>query len=239
MDKTGIKIENLADSILEYYGGIAPYLPLGEGVEYLNPYESARVREFVERFYRKYYSDTEKRTLIIGINPGRFGAGITGIPFTDPEKLEDICGIENEFEKRAELSADFVYKLIEAYGGPERFYGDFYITSVCPLGFVKNGKNFNYYDSAAVYEKLSPHLRKHIEWHFDHGMSSETVINWGKGKNRKAIEKLFERKPYKNIIHLPHPRWVMQYQRKSVDEWIEKTIIALGEAHQENLSKIN
>ncbi len=39
------------------------------------------------------------RYLILGINPGRFGGGITGIPFTDPIRLQNICGIENDFQK--------------------------------------------------------------------------------------------------------------------------------------------
>ncbi len=206
-------------------------------MEYLNPYESEEVRDFVEKFYRKYYSDNNLRTLIIGINPGRFGAGITGIPFTDPIKLEEDCGIENSFEKRAELSADFVYKLIDAYGGPEVFYGDFYITSVSPLGFVKGGKNFNYYDSNAVFKALLPHLQKHIKWHFTHGISADTVVNWGKGKNMQYLDKLFERKPYKEVLNLPHPRWVMQYRRKSVDEWLEKMADSMRQAHEENLER--
>jgi hypothetical protein len=41
-------------------------------------------------FYQKYYADNKKRSLIIGINPGRFGAGVTGIPFTDPIRLKRI-----------------------------------------------------------------------------------------------------------------------------------------------------
>jgi len=34
------------------------------------------------KFYKKYYNDNNPRFLILGINPGRFGAGVTGIPFT-------------------------------------------------------------------------------------------------------------------------------------------------------------
>lgn len=232
-----MSLRYLSDEILDYYASLRPYTALGEGVEYLNPYTSAKVRLYVEQFYRKYYSDTRRRTVIIGINPGRFGAGITGIPFTDPIKLEEVCGIENDFEKRGELSSDFVYQLIEAYGGPEEFYGDFYVSSVSPLGFVKGGKNFNYYDSVAVYEKLLPYLRKHIEWHFTHGMSAHTVVNWGKGKNKQYLEKLFNYKPYENILHLPHPRWVMQYQRKSVNEWLDKMVVALRTTHEENMAR--
>ncbi|MFI5224347.1 MAG: DUF4918 domain-containing protein, partial [Nitrospirales bacterium] len=66
--------------------------------------------------------------LILGINPGRLGAGLTGIPFTDPLKLQNICGIENTLPKKAELSADFIYTMISAFGGPEAFYKKFYFS---------------------------------------------------------------------------------------------------------------
>ena len=44
-------------------------------------------------------------TLILAINPGRLGAGVTNIAFTDPVHLERDCGIANDFPKREELSA--------------------------------------------------------------------------------------------------------------------------------------
>ena len=48
--------------------------------------------------------------------------------------------------KKQELSSVFMYEMINAYGGAELFYKRFYITAVSPLGFVKNGRNLNYYD---------------------------------------------------------------------------------------------
>jgi hypothetical protein len=88
----------------------------------------------------------------LGINPGRFGAGVTGIPFTDTKRLEEKCWLTIEGLTTYEPSSVFVYDVIEAYGGVEKFYSDYYISSVCPLGFVKfneKGKeiNYNYYDS--------------------------------------------------------------------------------------------
>ena len=50
-----------------------------------------------------------QRHLLLGINPGRFGGGVTGIPFTDPIRLQNVCGIENNFEKKQELSSVFIY----------------------------------------------------------------------------------------------------------------------------------
>jgi len=74
---------------------------------------------------------------LLGINPGRFGSGTTGVSFTDPIKLEKYCGIRNDLVKKAELSADFIYAMIIAYGGLESFYNRFFISSVSPLGFIQ------------------------------------------------------------------------------------------------------
>jgi len=71
--------------------------------------------------------------------------GITGIPFTDPVKLE-VLGIANDFQKKRELSSDFVYQMITAFGGANKFYQTFYISAISPLGFTKDEKNLNYYD---------------------------------------------------------------------------------------------
>lgn len=112
----------------------------------------------MEAFYLKYYGSSEARTFLFGINPGRFGAGVTGVPFTDPVRLVQDCGIENAFEKRQELSAQFVWSFIRAYGGPEAFCSDFYITSLSPLGFIKAGKNINYYDDRQLIKAVEPFM---------------------------------------------------------------------------------
>ncbi len=124
-----------------------PLPPLPDGVEWLNPLRTyPETRVVFQAFLERFYADEAPRTLILGINPGRFGGGITNIAFTDPVLLEQVYGISNGFEKRAELSAQFVHRVIDAYGGSAAFYQRYYINSICPLGFVKGGKNYNYYD---------------------------------------------------------------------------------------------
>ncbi|MFM7329585.1 MAG: uracil-DNA glycosylase family protein, partial [Bacteroidota bacterium] len=119
---------------------------LPDGVTGLLPWSDQQVMELCRQFYGKFYHDRNPRWMILGINPGRFGGGNTGIPFTDPIRLEEDCSVPNELIKRAELSSDFVYRVIRAYGGPERFYADFFISSVSPIGFIQDGVNLNYYD---------------------------------------------------------------------------------------------
>ncbi len=126
----------------------------------MNPFkESGEAVKVSSEFYRKYYGDNKPRHLILGINPGRFGAGVTGVPFTDSKRLTGECGIAYTGKETHEPSSVFIYEMIHAYGGPEKFYQRFYINSVCPLGFVatgKNGKevNYNYYDSKALTEAI-------------------------------------------------------------------------------------
>ena len=191
------------------------YQVLTEGVEVMNPFRDQTVRDITTRFYRKYYSDNRQRRLILGINPGRFGAGVTGIPFTDPVKLDEVCGIENPFAKTTEASAGFIYEMIKAYGGAEKFYSHFLISAVSPLGFLKNGLNYNYYDSKDLMRLTEPFiistLQKTLEWDID----NRYCFCLGNGKNFDYLLKLNEKLSlFGKVIPLPHPRWVAQYRRK-------------------------
>ena len=76
----------LADKILGFLKTLEIQTQLPKGVAVLNPYQDKTSLRLCDKFYRKFYSDTNSRTLIIGINPGRLGGGLTGIPFTDPIK---------------------------------------------------------------------------------------------------------------------------------------------------------
>src|SRR5260221_8594642 len=126
---------------------------LPPGIRIMNPYrEFEGTMGIADTFYHKYYNDNEARSIILGINPGRFGAGVTGVPFTDSKRLISECNIPYSGKVTHEASSVFVYEMIHAYGGVEAFYKKFYINSICPLGFTIRGKegkekNYNYYDS--------------------------------------------------------------------------------------------
>lgn len=193
-----------------------------EGVEVMNPYQDDVAFELCSQFYRKFYNDDRSRTLILGINPGRFGGGITGVPFTDPVKLEVNCGIPNALKKKVELSADFIYKMVEAYGGPEKFYGKFYISALSPLGFVKDGKNLNYYDIRQLQQAVEPFMLRSIERQVAFGANTDVCFCLGEGKNSKYLNTINDRYGFfKRIIPLAHPRFIMQYRRKTVDVFVK------------------
>ena len=213
---------------MEYFEAIEPGWQLPDGVELLFPYDNPETMAAMRLFYSRYYSDARPRIFVFGINPGRFGAGITGVPFTDPIRLAEDCGIENAFQKKAELSSQFVYEVVHAYGGPEAFYRDIYITSVCPLGFTKDGKNYNYYDDRRLEKAVEPYIIDNIVRQKAIGALEETAVCLGEGQNYKYFSQINERHGFfKTIVPLPHPRWVMQYRRRRMEEFKERYLIAL------------
>ncbi len=209
------------EKIIRFLTGLSLDVPLPEGIEVMNPYLRPEVREGVRAFYTQYYPDDAPRTFLLGINPGRFGAGITGISFTDPIRLEKECGIPNPFDKKQEISSVFIYDMIRAYGGPEKFYGDFYITAVCPLGFVKDGKNLNYYDLKELQEAVTPFIVETLQTQVDFGAHRERAYCVGEGKNFKFLKKLNDKHHFfQDLLPLPHPRFVMQYRYRKREEYV-------------------
>jgi len=211
----------LADQILSFQKNLKLNIKLPKGVQAMNPYQDKIAFSICEKFYRKFYNDEDARTMILGINPGRHGGGVTGVPFTDPVKLESL-GIQNDFQKKRELSADFVYQMISAFGGPEKFYQTFYISAISPLGFTKDEKNLNYYDVKGLPELLDNFIvecmRRQLSW----GINKKICFCLGEGENFKFLTKLNSRHSFfEKIISLPHPRFIMQYRRKRVNEFID------------------
>jgi hypothetical protein len=72
-----------AERAFGFYQRLTPPGHLPGTVEVMNPYRDPDVKQYVKRFLQRYYSDNRRRIAVFGINPGRFGAGITGITFTD------------------------------------------------------------------------------------------------------------------------------------------------------------
>lgn len=219
-----------AKDILDFYHGLSfDHSVLDPDLAVLNPFEGASEEQenVLSAFYHKYYNDASPRDLILGINPGRLGAGATGIPFTDTKRLVGDCGIPFEQFSTHEPSSVFVYQAIAAYGGPQAFYKNFFIGSVCPLGFTvnKNGSevNFNYYDRASFANKLAPYLLEQIKMQQAIAGNLDRIIVFGKGKNLAFLNKLNKVHQFTGeIIPLEHPRYVMQYKFKQRDQYVDK-----------------
>lgn len=209
-------------SILKFFRQLKPDFPLSEGIAVLNPYSDINVLSIAEKFYKQYYNDCNPRRLMFGINPGRFGGGVTGIPFTDPVRLEKYCGISSGLPLKPELSSEFVYNVIDAWGGPDKFYSEIFITALSPLGFTKNGLNLNYYDEKQLMAASRAFIVEAVKKQSEIFGNPATCYCIGEGENYKYFRKLNEEYNFfEKIIPLPHPRWVMQYRRKKQEEYIQ------------------
>lgn len=214
---------SFADGIILFNRNLELKIQLHDGVKVMNPFHDEITREFSEKFYKKFYNDDNQRTLILGINPGRFGAGLTGIPFTDPVKLEKNCGISNPFHKTTEPSAGFVYDMITAFGSPESFFKRYFIHAVCPLGFTREGLNYNYYDSKVLQKAVTPFIMQSLKEMLKFAVNTDICYCLGNGKNFRFLSGINAGHHFfKEIIPLPHPRWIIQYRRKRQHEFIER-----------------
>jgi hypothetical protein len=213
---------------LDFVGKLPP------GIKIMNPFRNnPEVIPAIIQFYDRYYSDNNSRHMIIGINPGRFGAGVTGIPFTDTIRLKEKCGIEIPGLRSFETSSVFVYEMIDRYGGPEQFYNNFYITSVSPLGFTSTGKsgkelNYNYYDSKELIESIMGFAGESLWKQIGFGIERNVGFCLGTGKNFRFLSQLNNiHRFFDRIEPLEHPRYIMQYRSKSKESYIENYIKSL------------
>lgn len=218
----------LSKKLIEYYNHLTPPKGLPDGIEVLFPQKDPQVIAIVKKFFTKYFNDNNPRQLMLGINPGRFGAGITGVNFTAPKQLKEHCGIDHHLTSSSELSAEFIYEMIAEYGGVNKFYQDWFIGAVCPLGFIKNGKNINYYDDKNLAESVTPFIIECINKQLAMGFTIERCLCIGGEKNFKFLSRLnADHKWFKQIVPLPHPRFILQYRRKQKEKFIHQYLSAL------------
>lgn len=207
---------------------------LPQGFNVINPYlDNPETLIVMQQFYAKYYNDNLKRKFIIGINPSRHGAGVTGVPFTDTKRLYSACGIKMRSAHTHEVSSVFMYDMIEAYGGPDIFYKQFYINSPFPLAIVRNTHadswiNANYYDDKQLFNKVMPFMLSSLKQHIQLGIDTEEVFVLGK-KNATFLAKINkEEKLFGKMTILDHPRYIQQYKSKDKQLYIDKYIQRLS-----------
>ena len=229
-------MKTFADKIISFNKNIVFDGELPKNIRIMNPFkENKEALNISTQFYKKFYNDNHKRHVILGINPGRFGAGVTGVPFTDTKRLLNECCLGFSGKATHEPSATFIYEMINAYGGVQKFYGKFYIHSICPLGFTiinDKGKeiNYNYYDSKELTEKVYDFIIDNLKTQISFGISTDVCFCFGTGKNEKFLRKINDEFHFfKKIIALEHPRYIMQYQARSKSVFVEKYLAAFNE----------
>ena len=224
-------MDTFAEKIISFCLSLDFNGSLPEGISVMNPFRNnPRAMAVVSQFYRKFYSDNKERRMILGINPGRFGAGVTGIPFTDTIRLKEKCGLVIPGLKSFETSSVFIYEMIDKYGGPEKFYSDFYISSVSPLGFTSAGKggketNYNYYDSKQLTAAIKDFAVLALKQQLAFGIKRDVCFCLGTGKNFKYLTGMNdELRFFKEIVPLEHPRFIMQYKSGEKNSYINRYI---------------
>lgn len=207
---------------------------LPKGFKVLNPYlDNPETMEVMKQFYFKFYHDTQKRKFIIGINPSRHGAGVTGVPFTDTKRLDVVCGIKMQSAYTHEVSSVFMYEMIKDYGGPVEFYKQFYINSPFPLAIVRKTDdqkwlNANYYDDAKLFNMVKDFMIDSLKKHISMGIDTSEAYVLGK-KNADFLKILNkEAKLFGKLTALEHPRFIQQYKSKEKQIYIDKYILTLN-----------
>lgn len=106
-------------------------------------------------FLRKY-CNSEKKILLLGMNPGPWGMVQTGIPFGEINMVKDWYKIEARINKpqrecperevmglncsRTEISGKRIYDFFKNISEtPEVFFQDTYLYNFCPLALMQNG----------------------------------------------------------------------------------------------------
>ena len=220
--------KSFASGVAAFLTSLTLDIELPDGFSILDPYRHDDVVDVVRQFCAKYYAGNRKRIAVWGINPGRFGGGVTGLSFTDPTALVDLLDLKTQITGRRELSAEFVSRVIDAYGGPKAFYRDFFLSALSPLGFEAGGKNINFYDDADLARRIAPvHPRVDVGATRP-GLVPDRCIVLGTGKLRDYMERILRPDlPYKTVEYLEHPRFIMQYRRQRLQEFVDKYVETL------------
>ncbi len=231
------KEKTFAEQILQFNEILACVsLDLPSGYKIINPFagdQKDQVKRVTTAFYRKYYNDTCPRRLILGSSPARRGTAITGVPFEDAKHLQSETGIFIDKFYINKYSTGFLFDVIREYGGCEKFYSDFYMNFVCPLGIVRtntkgNEVNCNYYESKNLEKVLYQFIISTLCDQVNFGIDTTRCYCIGSGENYRFLAKLNKKyNLFTEVIPLEHPRFIMQYNSKRKDEFLQKYLSVL------------
>ncbi|WP_285270329.1 SMUG2 DNA glycosylase family protein [Kaistella rhinocerotis] len=227
-------MKTFGEKVVEFNSNLKYTGNLPKDFQVMNPFlDNPETLAVMQQFYEKFYHDNRGRKFIIGINPSRHGAGVTGVPFTDTKRLESACGIKMDSARTHEVSSVFIYDMIEAFGGAEQFYSEFYINSPFPLAITRHTKNgiylnANYYDDKKLFGCVEDFMVESLKKHIDLGLDTSEVFVLGV-KNAAFLKKINDReKLFGKMTVLEHPRYIQQYKSKEKELYIDKYLIALN-----------
>ncbi len=222
-----------SDKVIAFYKQNEFTDTLPKGFDVINPFSmNPETAQVSNAFYQKFYHDQCQRKFIIGINPSRHGAGVTGVPFTDTKRLFSECGIEMKSAHTHEISSLFMYDMIQQFGGAKAFFKKYYINSPFPFAIIRKTNidtwlNANYYDDNQLFEAVKPYMVQCLKTQIQIGLDTDEVFILGK-KNAEFIQKMNrEEGLFKKLTVLEHPRFIQQYKSKEKQFYIDKYLQAL------------
>ena len=154
--------------------------------------------------YLKKFTQLTPSVLLLGMNPGPWGMGQTGIPFGEVQLTRDWMGIEEEVDypdnphprrpvdgfscTRREVSGRRLFTWAkETYGTAEHFFNQFFVINYCPLLFFDEaGKNLTpdklrKADRGPLFEICDRALLETVRC-----LSIQTVVGVGKFAEKRA-----------------------------------------------------
>ena len=104
--------------------------------------------------YLRMYGDSQKRILLLGMNPGPYGMAQTSVPFGEIAAVRDWMGIERPVSKpaqehpkrpiegfacpKSEVSGRRLWGLFsEVFPEARDFFADHFVANYCPLAFME------------------------------------------------------------------------------------------------------
>ena len=202
----------------------------------INPYSGRNKKQvlpMIQIFYHKYFNDTSKRCLILGSSPARRGSAITGVPFEDASNLLKETGISIANFHVNNAASNFLNEVIDKYGGRVKFYHNFYLNFVCPVGICKtnskgNQVNCNYYENKQVEEMLTPLIISALKTQISFGIDTSVCYCIGSGQNYQELSKINKKWGFfQKIVPLEHPRFITQYHPEDEKKYLHKYLNAL------------
>lgn len=196
-------------------------LEFGEPVTHV--YNPLQYASRPHELYLSRFGTGPKEAVFVGMNPGPFGMGQTGVPFGDVGFVRDWMGIEAPvgqpadehpkrpvlgFEcKRSEVSGSRLWGWAqERFGAPERFFSRFFVINYCPLLFIEStGRN-------RTPDKLPADERSALLAECDHALRvavdllrPKLVVGVGAWATKRAIAALGDAGPQIGTVLHPSP----------------------------------
>ena len=172
-------------------------------------------RPIAEQFWQQYVPEPLPQTVIVGLNPGRMGAGLTGVPLLDFRSLTNLLPDARLPRNDTEPSANFFHRVAQHIGA-EKFYRQFYVSNVSAVGYLRDNKNCNYHDLPDAAQQI-------VEQRFRDEMAvvaPKRIIALGR-EVEATVQRLYDDGAIR-ISHLPHPSWIMTYRLREAQSWVRR-----------------